>query len=71
MERQGLIKKAGYKYNSAGDPAQRYELTEEGDEKCWAYETEHLSDTDRATLGRCGYDATSEGTRGYIDETQP
>ena len=54
MEKQGLIKKAGYEYNRAGDPEQRYELTQAGDEKFWAYELEHLSDADRATLGRCG-----------------
>jgi hypothetical protein len=30
MERQGLTKKAGYKYNRAGDPEQKYELTQAG-----------------------------------------
>ena len=35
MERQGLIRKAGYEYNKAGDPEQRYELTQAGDEKFW------------------------------------
>jgi DNA-binding HxlR family transcriptional regulator len=30
MEERGLIKKAGYTYNRAGDPEQRYELTEAG-----------------------------------------
>jgi len=54
MEQQGFIKKAGYKYNSAGDPEQRYELTEAGNEKFWAFELEHLSDADRTTLERCG-----------------
>jgi len=70
MERQGLIKKAGYKYNRDGDPEQRYQLTQAGDEKFWAFELEHLSDADRATLERCGYAVTTEGLRGYI-EAQP
>jgi len=69
MERQGLIKKAGYEYNRAGDPEQRYELTQAGDEKFWAYELEHL-DADKTTLERSGYGVTAEGLRGYI-ETQP
>jgi DNA-binding HxlR family transcriptional regulator len=30
MEKQGLIKKAGHTYNQAGDPEQRYELTQAG-----------------------------------------
>ena len=63
MERQGLIKKAGYKYNTAGDPEQRYELTQAGVKKFWAYELEHLSDVDRATLERCGYGVTAEGLK--------
>jgi DNA-binding HxlR family transcriptional regulator len=71
MEKQGLIKKAGYKYNSAGDPERRYELTEAGSEKFWAYELEHLSDADTATLERCGYGVTAEGLKLYIEETQP
>jgi len=45
-------------------------LTQAGDEKFWAYELEHLSDADKATLERCGYDVTIEGLREYI-ETQP
>src|SRR5712692_2793840 len=71
MERQGLIKKAGYEYNRAGDPEQRYELTQAGDEKFWAFELANLSDADRTTLGRCGYGVTAEGLRRYIEETQP
>lgn len=71
MEKQGLIKKAGYAYNRAGEPEQRYELTHAGDEKFWAYELEHLSDADRATLERCGYGATAQGLKLYFDETQP
>ena len=70
MERQGLIKKAGYEYNKAGDPEHRYELMQAGDEKFWAYELEVLSDADRATLARCGYGVTAEGLKLYIDETQ-
>ena len=70
MEREGLIKKAGYEYNRAGDPEQRYELTQAGDEKFWAIELEHLSDADRAALERRGYGITAEGLRRYI-ETQP
>jgi len=69
MERQGLIKKAGYEYNRAGIPEQRYELTQTGNDKFWAFELEHLSDADRATLGRSGYGVTAEGLRRYI-ETQ-
>ena len=30
MEKQGHVKKAGYAYNRAGDPEQRYELTRAG-----------------------------------------
>ena len=71
MERQGLIKKAGYEYNSAGDPEQRYELTQAGDEKFWAYELEHLSEADKTNLERCGYDATAPGLKLYIEETPP
>jgi hypothetical protein len=71
MEKQGRIKKAGYEYTRAGDPEQQYELTQAGDEKFWAYELGHLSDADRATLERCGYDVTAEGLRRYIEETQP
>ncbi len=70
MEWQGLIKKAGYTYNRAGDPEQRYELTKAGHEKFWAFELEHLSDADRATLERCGYGVTAEGLKLYIEETQ-
>jgi len=70
MERQGLIRKAGYEYNGAGDPEQRYELTQAGDERFWAYELEHLSDADRMTLERCGYGVTAEGLKLYIEETQ-
>jgi len=70
MERQGLISKAGYEYNGAGDPEQRYELTQAGDERFWAYELEHLSDADRMTLERCGYGVTAEGLKLYIEETQ-
>src|SRR2546427_2357127 len=33
MEKQGLIRKAGYEYNRAGDPEQKYELTQAGNEK--------------------------------------
>ncbi len=70
MERQGLIKKAGYKYNSAGDPEQRYELTQAGSDRFWAYELEHLSDADKTTLERSGYPATAEGLKLCIEETQ-
>jgi DNA-binding HxlR family transcriptional regulator len=70
MEPHGLIRKAGYEYNRAGDPEQRYELTQAGDEKFWACELANLSDADTATLERFGYGATAEGLRGYI-ETQP
>ena len=68
MERQGLIRKAGYKYNSAGDPEQRFEVTQTGNDKLWAFELANLSDEDRTTLERCGYGVTAEG---YIEETQP
>jgi hypothetical protein len=47
MEKQGHIKKSGYKYNRDGDPELRYELTQAGDEKFWAYELEYLSDADK------------------------
>ena len=70
MERQGLIKKAGYKYNRAEDPEQKYELTQAGNEKFWAFELANLSDADKTTLERCGYGVTAEGLRLYI-ETQP
>jgi DNA-binding HxlR family transcriptional regulator len=70
MEREGLIKKAGYEYNRAGDPEQRYELTQAGNDKFWAYELEHLSDADRTTVERCGYGVTAEGLKLYIEETQ-
>jgi hypothetical protein len=55
----------------AGDPEQRYELTQAGDEKFWAYELEHLSDADKTRLERSGYGVTAEGLKLYIDETQP
>jgi DNA-binding HxlR family transcriptional regulator len=71
MERHGLIKKAGYEYNRAGDPEQRYELTQAGNDKFWAFELAHLSDADKATLERRGYDATAQGLKLYIEETQP
>ena len=67
MERQGLIKKAGYEPNRAGDPEQRYELTMAGSDKFWAFELEHLSDADRTTLERFGYDITAEGLKLYIE----
>ena len=70
MERQGLIKKAGYAYNRAGDPEQRYELTLAGNEKFWAFELEHLSDADKTTLERYGYSVTTEGLRLYIEEAR-
>ncbi len=70
MERRGLIKKAGYEYNRAADPVQRYELTQAGDEQFWAYEPEHLSDADKTTLERCGYKVTAEGLKLYIEDTQ-
>lgn len=70
MERQGVIKKAGYAYNRVGDPEQRYELTQAGDEKFWVYELEHLSEADKTTLERCGYGVSAEGLRRYIEETQ-
>lgn len=69
MERQGLIKKAGYEYIRAGDPEQRYELTQARSDRFWAYEIANLSDADRATLERCGYGVTTEGLRRYIEET--
>jgi DNA-binding HxlR family transcriptional regulator len=70
MERQGLIKKAGYGYNRAGDPELRYELTQAGDEKFWAFELAHLSDADKTTLERCGYGVTAEALKLYIEETR-
>jgi len=71
MEKQGLIKKAGYEYNAAGDPEQKYELTQAGNDKFWAFELTNLSDADKTTLGRCGYGVTAEGLKLYIEETQP
>ena len=71
MGRQGLIKKAGYEYNRAGDPEQRYELTQAGNDKFWAFELANLSDADKTTLERRGYSVTAEGLRRYIEETQP
>jgi len=38
MEKTGLIKKAGFEYNRVGDPEQRYELTQAGNDRFWAYE---------------------------------
>jgi len=70
MERQGLVRKAGYQYNRAGDPEQRYELTQVGDEKFWAYELEHLSDADKTELRQSGYDTSAQGLKLYIEETQ-
>jgi len=70
MERQDLIKKAGYAYNRVGDPEQRYELTQAGDEKFWAFELAHLSDADKTTLERCGYAVTAEGLKLYIEEAR-
>ena len=63
MERQGLIRKAGYEYNRAGDPEQRYELTQAGDEQVWAFELANLSDADKTTLERSGYGVTAEGLK--------
>jgi hypothetical protein len=71
MEKQNLIKKAGYKYKRAGDPEQRYELTEDGSNKFWAFELANISDADKTTLERCGYDVTAQGLKLYIEETQP
>jgi hypothetical protein len=71
MGKQGLIKKAGYGYNRAGDPEQKYELTLSGDENFWTFELANLSDADKATLERCGYGVTAEGLKFYIEETQP
>ena len=70
MEWQGLIRKAGYKYNRAEDPEQKYELTQAGNEKFWAYEVEHLSEADRAMLEQSSYPATPEGLKLYIEEAQ-
>ena len=71
MEKQGLVRKAGYQYNPrSGDPEQRYELTAAGNEKCWAYELENLSEADKATLERSGYEVTAEGLRCYIEKTR-
>jgi len=69
MERHGLIRKAGYQYNRAGDPEQRYELTQAGNDQFWAFEVAHLS-ADRATLEQSGYGVTADGLRPYIEETQ-
>ncbi len=71
MERQGLIKKAGYEYKRAGDPEQRYELTLAGNEKFWAFELANLSDADKTRLERCRYGVTAEALCRYIEETQP
>jgi DNA-binding HxlR family transcriptional regulator len=71
MEKAGLIKEAGYEYNRVGDPEQQYELTRAGNDKFWAFELAHLSDTDKTTLERCAYDATAQGLKLYIEETQP
>jgi len=71
MERQGLIKKAGYEYNRAGDPEQRYELTQAGDEKFWAYELANLSDADKTTLERSGYGVTAEGLKLFYRGNPP
>jgi hypothetical protein len=57
MERQGLIKKAGYKYNRAEVPEQQYESTQSGNDKFWAFELAHLSDADGETLKQSGYPA--------------
>jgi hypothetical protein len=70
MEKQGLIKKAGYEYNLAGEPEQRFELTQAGDDKFWAFELANLSDADKTTLERSGYGVTAEGLKLYIEETQ-
>ena len=70
MEKQGLIKKSGYEYHRAGDSEQKYELTEAGNEKFWAFELANLSDADTATLERSGYGVTAEGLKLYIEETQ-
>src|ERR1700680_3838742 len=56
MEKQGLVKKAGYEYNRAEVPEQRYELTQAGNAKCWAYELGQRCDGDKATLGGSGYE---------------
>ena len=69
MERQGLIRKAGYEYNRDGDPEQRYELTQAGNDKFWAFELAHLSDADRMTLERSGYGITAEGLGRYIEDS--
>ena len=53
-----------------GDPEQRYELTQAGEEKCWAYELEHLSDADRGTLEGSGYAVTAKGLKLYIEEAR-
>jgi len=71
MEQQGLIRKAGYRYNTPGIPELQYELTRAGDEKFWALELENLSDEDRAMLERSGYGLTAQGLELYLEETQP
>lgn len=71
MEKQSLIKKAGYEYNRVGDPEQRYELTQAGYEKLWAFELANLSDADKTELRQSGYDVTAEGLKLYIEETHP
>ena len=71
MEKQNLIKKAGYKYNSAGGPEQRYELMPAGSDRFWAFELANISDVDRTMLERSGYYATAQGLKLYIEETQP
>jgi hypothetical protein len=71
MERQGLIRKAGYEYNRAGDPEQRYELTQAGDEQVWAFELANLSDADKTTLERSGYGVTAEGLKLFYRGNPP
>lgn len=70
MERQGLIKKAGFEYNRVGDPELPYELTQAGSDRFWAFELAHLSDADRTMLEQSSYPATAEGLKLYIEETQ-
>ena len=69
MEEEGLIKRSGYAYNRVGDPEQRYELTQAGNDKFWAFELAHLSDADRMTLERSGYGITAEGLGRYIEDS--
>ena len=71
MEKQNLIKKAGYKCNSAGGPEQRYELMPAGSDRFWAFELANISDVDRTMLERSGYYATAQGLKLYVEETQP